>query len=119
MYLCIFLSDNSLIYPHYHVADEKVTVQFACSSQSKVRWTHSLTKVIFFNYNVKQLPNNTIVIQNVQKYNEGDYYCTGKTSNPVQNGLNNQFIDFHAKASLWIRGKNNYCYYYYYIQGRI
>ncbi len=112
-YICICYSDNKFIHPHKVVVEKGDTVQFSCSSFTKVAWSLSSTKVIYFPVNVKQLVNNTIVVENVQKINEGDYYCVGRTPYGVQTGMKKELkrkkelTNFVAKASLWIRGNNN------------
>ncbi len=55
-----------------------------------------------FEDNINTLANNTIVVQNVQDLNEGDYYCKGYQPHK---GVGKELSKFIAKASLWIRGK--------------
>ncbi len=101
-YICICYTDNKFIHPHTVVVVKGDLVQFSCYSYTKVTWTLSLTKVIHFRDNVKQ-HGNIILVKNVQKFNEGDYYCKGSTQ--VQIGMKKELTNFFAKATLWIRGK--------------
>ncbi len=109
--LMYFNVDNQFIDPKEIVADQGVTIQFTCSSHSQVYWALSLTDFIPLENNVIVLPNNTILIKNVQKINQGKYYCRGKTFKPAQEGVKKKFIDYYARAFLWLRGKMLLYYY--------
>lgn len=94
-----------MIYPQKAVVNIGQSVHFVCYSHSRVYWDlHGYHFKLSTMPNANILDNNTLVINNIHKYNEGYYYCNGETSELTLKGLKRKYQQFNAKGSLWIRG---------------